>query len=205
MFFRCKAVVVRRKKDNAHRSCTVDVNVVRFHFLISKKLSINLNRRCSSWRWGPCLTFSKQGVIQAYEFTHTLAWNVLKDFFQVMHLIFGSKDATREAFSKELMEQGSGWMDRIGSRNKSSHTYKWIFLWWILSKTQVCSTTSTALGSCFIKGKNRVEWLGYGSFLVVSWPNYSNQIDFIWTTNKEILYLQQLSTSRMDLHLGLNC
>lgn len=41
----------------------------------------------------------KQGVIQAFEFTHELAWNVLKDFLedQGEQRIKGSKDATRAA------------------------------------------------------------------------------------------------------------
>jgi nucleotidyltransferase substrate binding protein (TIGR01987 family) len=76
----------------------------------------------------PLSNLEQQGVIHAFEFTHALAWNVLKDFFAGNAPVFGSKDATLEAFSKELIEQGSGWMDRIGSCNKTSHTYKWIFL-----------------------------------------------------------------------------
>ena len=38
----------------------------------------------------------KQGVIQAFEFTHELAWNVLKDYLQDQgnQNIKGSKDAT---------------------------------------------------------------------------------------------------------------
>lgn len=111
-----------------NRSRTVDVNVVRFHFLISKKALHQLESAVQLVEMRPLSNLEQQGVIQAYEFTHALAWNVLKDFFSGNAPVFGSKDAIREAFSKELMEQGSGWMDRIGSRNKSSHTYKWIFL-----------------------------------------------------------------------------
>ncbi|SEF46462.1 Nucleotidyltransferase substrate binding protein like [Algoriphagus boritolerans DSM 17298 = JCM 18970] len=42
----------------------------------------------------------EQGLIQAFEFTHELAWNVLKDFFafQGNPDITGSRDASREAF-----------------------------------------------------------------------------------------------------------
>lgn len=66
-----------------------------------------------------------QGLIQAFEFTHELAWNVLKDYFlyQGNNLITGSRDATREAFNKGLIVNGDGWMEMIQSRNKSSHTY----------------------------------------------------------------------------------
>ena len=67
----------------------------------------------------------KQGVIQAFEFTHELAWNLLKDFLQDQGdpNIKGSKDATREAFKVELIQDGEHWMAMIQSRNVSSHTY----------------------------------------------------------------------------------
>lgn len=67
----------------------------------------------------------KQGVIQAFEFTHELAWNVLKDYLQDQgnQNIKGSKDATREAFKVELITDGEQWMAMIQSRNVSSHTY----------------------------------------------------------------------------------
>lgn len=67
----------------------------------------------------------KQGVIQAFEFTHELAWNMLKDFLedQGNQNVKGSKDATREAFKVNLITDGEQWMAMIQSRNISSHTY----------------------------------------------------------------------------------
>ncbi len=67
----------------------------------------------------------KQGLIQAFEFTHELAWNVMKDFLEARgnKAIYGSRDATREAFQTELITKGDIWMDMIKSRNKTSHTY----------------------------------------------------------------------------------
>ena len=67
----------------------------------------------------------KQGLIQAFEYTHELAWKVLKDFLQSRGNIeiFGSKDATREAFSTGLIDDGETWMSMIKSRNLTSHTY----------------------------------------------------------------------------------
>jgi nucleotidyltransferase substrate binding protein (TIGR01987 family) len=67
----------------------------------------------------------KQGIIQAFEFTHELAWNVLKDYFDYQggNLITGSRDATREAFNKGLIKDGDTWMEMIKSRNQTSHTY----------------------------------------------------------------------------------
>ena len=67
----------------------------------------------------------RQGLIHAFELTHELAWNVMKDYFfdQGNSEIRGSKDATREAFSTDLIENGEEWMNMIKSRNKTSHTY----------------------------------------------------------------------------------
>jgi nucleotidyltransferase substrate binding protein (TIGR01987 family) len=67
----------------------------------------------------------RQGLIQAFEFTHELAWNVMKDYFayQGNAAITGSRDAVREAFNKGLVEDGEGWMEMIRSRNQTAHTY----------------------------------------------------------------------------------
>ena len=67
----------------------------------------------------------KQGLIQAFEFTHELAWNVIKDYFfyQGNSSIMGSRDAVREAVDKGLIQEGEGWMEMIKSRNQTSHTY----------------------------------------------------------------------------------
>ncbi|PKL37257.1 MAG: nucleotidyltransferase [Spirochaetae bacterium HGW-Spirochaetae-1] len=73
----------------------------------------------------PLTDLEKQGLIQRFEFTHELAWKVIKDYFEYQgdSSITGSRDATREAFNKGLVENGEGWMDMLQSRNKSSHTY----------------------------------------------------------------------------------
>lgn len=67
----------------------------------------------------------KQGLIQSFEYTHELAWQVMKDFFfyQGNFEIRGSRDATRESFKNNLLDDGEIWMDMIKSRNRSSHTY----------------------------------------------------------------------------------
>ncbi len=67
----------------------------------------------------------KQGLIQAFEFTHELAWKTLKDFLNHKgnKEIYGSKDAVKEAFKYDILENGEIWMDMIKSRNRTSHTY----------------------------------------------------------------------------------
>lgn len=67
----------------------------------------------------------KQGLIQAFEFTHELAWNVLKDYFEYQENfnIKGSRDATKEGFKYELLNDGNLWMQMIETRNLTSHIY----------------------------------------------------------------------------------
>lgn len=67
----------------------------------------------------------QQGLIQGFEFTHELAWNVLKDYLEESGIsgIIGSKGATREAFKNGLIHDGESWMEMIKARNLSSHTY----------------------------------------------------------------------------------
>lgn len=68
----------------------------------------------------------KEGLIQRFEYTHELAWNVMKDYaaYQGNSTVGGSRDATREAFQLHLISDGQVWMDMIGSRNITSHTLR---------------------------------------------------------------------------------
>ena len=67
----------------------------------------------------------KEGVIQRFEYTHELAWNVIKDYLAEVGgiKIYGSKDASREAFANNLIDDGDIWMEMIKSRNLTTHTY----------------------------------------------------------------------------------
>ncbi|MDR0694116.1 MAG: nucleotidyltransferase substrate binding protein [Prevotellaceae bacterium] len=69
----------------------------------------------------------QQGLIQAFEYTYELAWNVMKDYLtyeQADLTIMGSRDAIRRAFQRGLVDDGHDWMDMINSRINSAHTYK---------------------------------------------------------------------------------
>ncbi|MBD3794954.1 MAG: nucleotidyltransferase substrate binding protein [Epsilonproteobacteria bacterium] len=68
----------------------------------------------------------RQGVVQAFEYTHELAWKTMKDFLEYRgstEQIYGSKDATRQAFSFGLIDYADVWMRMIQSRNLTSHIY----------------------------------------------------------------------------------
>lgn len=66
----------------------------------------------------------KEGVIQRFEYTHELAWKVMKDYaeYQGYTDIRGSRDAIRRAFEMGLIDD-KRWMESIESRNLTSHNY----------------------------------------------------------------------------------
>ena len=67
----------------------------------------------------------EQGIIQAFEYTYELAWNLLKDYFEAQGEtnIHGSRDAFRLAFRRGLITEGEIWMNMIKDRTLSVHTY----------------------------------------------------------------------------------
>lgn len=90
-----------------------------------EKALLQLNKAAQLSRERPLSELERQGLIQSFEFTHELAWNVMKDYFtyQGNPEIRGSRDASREAFKNGLISDGETWMDMIVSRNQTSHTY----------------------------------------------------------------------------------
>lgn len=73
----------------------------------------------------PLSDLEQQGLIQGFEFTHELAWNLLKDYLEMEGIqgLVGSRSTVREAFKRGLVSNGDVWMDMIEKRNLSSHTY----------------------------------------------------------------------------------
>lgn len=67
----------------------------------------------------------KEGLIQRFEYTHELAWKVMKDYadYQGATNISGSREAIRESLQMNLIDSGEIWIDMMLSRNKTSHTY----------------------------------------------------------------------------------
>ena len=86
-----------------------------------------LQRAIATARSRALSELEEQGLIQAFEFTHELSWQLLKDFLvdQGVSGISGSRDAVREAVVRDLLSPGSEgvWMAMIRSRNLTSHTY----------------------------------------------------------------------------------
>lgn len=66
----------------------------------------------------------KEGLIQRFEYTHELAWKVMKDYaeYQGYTEVRGSRDAFRQALQMGLIDD-AGWMESIEDRNLTSHNY----------------------------------------------------------------------------------
>ena len=73
----------------------------------------------------PLSELEEQGLIQGFEFTHELAWNVLKDYLEMEGIVglVGSRSTVRDAFKRGLIPDGDTWIDMIEARNLSTHTY----------------------------------------------------------------------------------
>ncbi len=66
----------------------------------------------------------EEGLIQRYEYTHELAWKVMKDYaeYQGVTGISGSRDAIRQTLQFGLIDD-ENWMRSISDRNLTSHQY----------------------------------------------------------------------------------
>ncbi len=67
----------------------------------------------------------KQGVVLSFEFTHELAWNVIKAYFYFhgRPTVNDSRDAAREAFGRGLISDRDIWIKMIKSRNQIYNAY----------------------------------------------------------------------------------
>lgn len=91
-----------------------------------RKALVRLNEVVTLSQTRALSEIEEEGLIQRFEYTHELAWKVLKDFLEYQDgvtSITGSKDTVRMAFQRGLITQGEVWMSMIESRNLSSHTY----------------------------------------------------------------------------------
>ncbi len=68
----------------------------------------------------------KEGIIQRFEYTFELAWNVLKDKMQYDGIVLDKispKSVIRQAFASKYISNAEPWFKMITDRNLMSHTY----------------------------------------------------------------------------------
>ncbi len=63
-------------------------------------------------------------LVQAFEITFELAWKTQKDYLEYNGIKVNTpREAIKEAFQSNIIEDGQIWIDMMESRNKTSHTY----------------------------------------------------------------------------------
>lgn len=64
-------------------------------------------------------------LVQAYEVCFELSWKVLKDYLAENGiLVYMPKEVIKEAFNKNVIENGQIWIDMLDARNATSQEYK---------------------------------------------------------------------------------
>lgn len=67
----------------------------------------------------------KAGIIQFFEMSFELAWNMVKDYLEDQGFvdIKSPRGALKKAFEMSILENGHDWMDLLQDRNLTAHTY----------------------------------------------------------------------------------
>ena len=66
----------------------------------------------------------RAGLIQFFEMSFELAWNLLKDYLgSTSHEVKSSTEAIKTAFQQGIIKNGHDWMDALTDRNLTVHTY----------------------------------------------------------------------------------
>ena len=67
----------------------------------------------------------KAGIIQFFEMSFELAWNMVKDYLEEQGFvdIKSPRGALKKAFEVNILEKGHEWMDLLQDRNLTAHIY----------------------------------------------------------------------------------
>jgi nucleotidyltransferase substrate binding protein (TIGR01987 family) len=67
----------------------------------------------------------KAGIIQFFEMSIELAWNMVKDYLEDQGFvdIKSPRGALKKAFEVNILEKGHEWMELLQDRNLTAHTY----------------------------------------------------------------------------------
>jgi len=88
-------------------------NFKKVFFLLENSLKIK----------NPSIT-EKAGIIQFFEIAFELSWKLMKDYLEFEgYNVKSPREAIKTAFSIELIDNGSIWLEALGDRNLTVHTY----------------------------------------------------------------------------------
>lgn len=67
----------------------------------------------------------KAGIIQFFEMSFELAWNLVKDYLEDQGFtdVKSPRGALKKAFEVNILDHGHDWMDLLQDRNLTAHTY----------------------------------------------------------------------------------
>ncbi|MEA1961977.1 MAG: nucleotidyltransferase substrate binding protein [Bacillota bacterium] len=66
----------------------------------------------------------KAGVIQFFKIGFELSWKLLKDYLEsIGYITKNPRDAIKQAFQAEVIDNGHVWLEALVSRNLTVHTY----------------------------------------------------------------------------------
>jgi len=66
----------------------------------------------------------KAGLIQFFEIAFELSWKLMKDYLEAQEIIVKSpREAIKQAYQIELIQEGHLWIDALSDRNATVHTY----------------------------------------------------------------------------------
>lgn len=66
----------------------------------------------------------RAGIIQLFEISFELSWKLMKDYLEYQQLIVKSpREAIKQAYQIELIDDGHIWIDALADRNLTVHTY----------------------------------------------------------------------------------
>ncbi|WP_174614846.1 nucleotidyltransferase substrate binding protein [Virgibacillus ihumii] len=66
----------------------------------------------------------RAGIIKLFEMTFELSWKLQKDYLEAQgYVIKSPRDAIKQAYQSDLIDDGHVWMDTLSKWNLTTHTY----------------------------------------------------------------------------------
>lgn len=66
----------------------------------------------------------RAGIIQLFEVSFELSWKLMKDYLEAQEIYVKSpREAIKQAFQIELIDEGHIWIDALTDRNLTVHAY----------------------------------------------------------------------------------
>ena len=97
-----------------------------YRFVNYARAFVLLREAIEGMQEAPLTQLEKEGVIQRFEYTMELAWNVMKDYLEHQGVVLEQvtpRAVLRRAYEANLVADGQVWMDALDARNRMSHTY----------------------------------------------------------------------------------